>query len=215
MKYKLLNKVEISEVLQILQKTYPKPNCGLEYSNPFELMLSLILAAQCTDERVNIIRPLLTKSYPTPKDIIEAGTNKIYNIIKSCSFPNNKAKHIVNACLKLEADFNFQVPNTMNELVTIPGIGRKSANIILSECFGKVEGIAVDTHVTRLSKKIGFTKSTDVNIIEKDLMRKVPKKLWGQINHTLVAHGKTICIARKPKCDICPINTICKYYINI
>lgn len=210
MRYKLLNKDEITNVIQILQETYPAPQCGLEYTNPFELMLSLILAAQCTDERVNIIRPKLTEIYPTPKDIQNAGIAKVYEIIKSCSFPNNKAKHIIGACETLLEKYNGKVPDTMQTLTALPGIGRKSANIILSECFGKVEGIAVDTHVTRLSKKIGFTNSTDVVIIEKDLMRKIPKTLWGIINHTLVTHGKTICIARKPKCDICPINTICR-----
>lgn len=215
MKYRLLNKEEIINILQLLQKTYPNPICGLEYSSPFELMLSLILAAQCTDERVNIIRPQLTKTYPTPKDIQKAGISNVYNIIKSCSFPNNKAKHIIGACTVLLEKYGGNVPNTMEELTTIPGIGRKSANIILSECFDKVEGIAVDTHVTRLSKKIGFTNSTDVTIIEKDLMKKIPKSLWGQINHTLVTHGKTICIARKPKCHICPINMICREYKKI
>ena len=212
MKYKLLNKVEINVVLDILQQTYPNPQCGLQFNTPFELMLSLILAAQCTDERVNIIRPKLTEKYSTPTEIVDADIPNVYKIIKSCSFPNNKSKHIVAACQTLLSKFNGNVPNTMKDLITIPGIGRKSANIILSECFNKTEGIAVDTHVTRLSKKIGLTNSSDVTIIEKDLMNKVPRKWWSKINHTLVTHGKTICIARKPKCNICPINTICREY---
>jgi len=212
MRYRMLNKDEIINVIDILQKTYPVPQCGLTYSTPFELMISLILAAQCTDQRVNIIRPKLTKIYPTPSDIQKAGITNIYELIKSCSFPNNKAKHIIGACEMLLNNFNGNVPDTMEALITIPGIGRKSANIILSECFGKTEGIAVDTHVKRLSKKIGFTNSTDVTIIENDLMKKCPKNLWGQINHILVTHGKTICVARHPKCDICPINSICREY---
>jgi len=212
LKYTLLNKQEINVVLETLQKNYPTPKCGLSYSNAFELLLSLILAAQCTDIRVNMIRPKLTKKHPTPQDIALLSYDEVYNIIKSCSFPNNKAKHIVEASKKIVNEFNGQVPHTMKELTSIPGIGRKSANIILSEVFGIVEGIAVDTHVTRLSKKIGFTNSTDVLIIEKNLMRKIPKNLWGQINHTLVEHGKTICVARRPKCDICCINNYCKYY---
>lgn len=206
----LLNKKEITEVLDVLKETYPAPKCGLNYSTPFELMLSLILAAQCTDERVNIVRPQLTLNYPTPQDILNAGQSKVYDIIKSISFPNNKSKHIIQACNVIISKFNSAVPNTMEELVTIPGIGRKSANIILSECFGKVEGIAVDTHVTRLSRKIGFTKSTSVTSIEKDLMRKLPKDLWGSINHILVTHGKTICNARKPLCSKCCIYNYCK-----
>ena len=214
MRYRLLNKDEITIVLKVLQDTYPTPKCGLDFNNPFELLLSLILAAQCTDIRANMIRPNLTDKYPTPYNIAKLSYNEVYSIIKSCSFPNNKAKHIVEASKKLVNDFNGEVPHTMKELTTIPGIGRKSANIILADAFGIVEGIAVDTHVTRLSKKIGFTNSTDVIVIEKDLMKKIPKTLWPSINHTLVEHGKTICIARKPKCDECNIKNICRDYIN-
>ena len=214
MKYKLLNKNEISLVLKSLQDTYPEPKCGLKYNTPFELLLSLILAAQCTDIRVNMIRPNLTSKYPTPQAIACLSYNEVYSIIKSCSFPNNKAKHIVEAAKKIVTDFDGKVHNTMEQLVSIPGIGRKSANIILAEAFGIVEGIAVDTHVTRLAKKIGFTNSTDVLVIEKDLMKKVPKHLWGSINHTLVEHGKNICIARRPKCSECTIREYCKDYFN-
>jgi len=212
MKYRLLNKDEITTVLNKLTSTYPTPKCGLNYTTPFELLISLILAAQCTDLRVNQIRPILTKKYPTPEAIAKLSKKEIYEIIKSCSFPNNKANHILEASKKLVNEYNGKVPNTMKDLITIPGIGRKSANIILSECFGIVEGIAVDTHVTRLAKKIGFTNNTDVVKIEKDLMKKLPKSSWGYINHTLVEHGKTICIARRPKCDICPIYKNCREY---
>jgi len=214
MRYRLLNKDEITSVLNTLTNTYPTPKCGLDYNSPFELLISLILAAQCTDIRVNQIRPMLTNKYPTPEVISKLNKKKIYDIIKSCSFPNNKASHILEASKKLVNEYNGKVPNTMKELVTLPGIGRKSANIILSECFGIVEGIAVDTHVTRLSQKIGFTNNTDVIKIEKDLMKRIPKSSWGYINHTLVEHGKTICIARRPKCDICPISNICREYIK-
>lgn len=214
MKYGLLNKKEIPIVLEKLQNAYPSPKCGLDYNTPFELLLSLILAAQCTDVRVNMIRPLLTAKHPTPQDIAKLSYNEVYNIIKSCSFPNNKAKHIVEAAKKVVNDFDGDVPNTMEALTSIPGIGRKSANIILAEAFGIVEGIAVDTHVTRLSKKIGFTNSTDVIVIEKELMKKIPKSLWGSINHTLVEHGKNICIARRPKCDECAIRNYCRGYLK-
>ena len=212
LRYKLLNKAEITTIIESLRDMYPTPACGLEYNTPFELLLSLILAAQCTDIRVNVIRQKLTTKYPTPEIIANLSYNDVYNIIKSCSFPNNKTKHIIAAAKKIVDDFNGDVPQTMEELITIPGIGRKSANIILSDAFGIVEGIAVDTHVTRLSKKIGFTNSSNVTVIEKDLMKKIPKELWGSINHTLVEHGKNICIARKPKCDICKLNTICREY---
>ncbi len=214
LRYRLLNKQEIPIVLEKLQSIYPTPKCGLDFSTPFELLLSLILAAQCTDIRVNMIRPNLTDKHPTPYDIASLSYSEVYSIIKSCSFPNNKAKHIVEAAKKLVKDFNGEVPHTMNELTTIPGIGRKSANIILSDAFGIVEGIAVDTHVTRLSKKIGFTNSSDVTIIEKDLMKKIPRALWGTINHTLVEHGKNICIARRPKCSECAIRDYCRNYLK-
>lgn len=210
----MLNKTEIPAVLDILQKTYPTPKCGLDFSTPFELLLSLILAAQCTDVRVNIIRPILTKKYPTVQDIANLSYSEVYEVIKSCSFPNNKAKHIVEASKKIINEFNGEVPRTMKELTSISGIGRKSANIILADAFGIVEGVAVDTHVTRLAKKIGFTNSTDVIIIEKDLMKKIPKSLWGSINHTLVEHGKAVCIARRPKCNVCPIRDYCREYLN-
>lgn len=212
MKYRLLNKDEITTCLDILSKTYPKPMCGLDYATPFELLLSLILAAQCTDIRVNQIRPILTNKYPTPEAISKLTKKEIYEIIKSCSFPNNKAHHILEASKMLVEKYNGIVPNTMKDLTSIPGIGRKSANIILSECFGIVEGIAVDTHVTRISKKIGFTNNTEPTKIEKDLMKRIPKDSWNKINHTLVEHGKKICIARKPKCSECPITNICREY---
>ena len=214
MRYKLLNKEEIAIVIDNLKDAYPSPKCGLDFSTPFELLLSLILAAQCTDIRVNMIRPHLTDKYPTAYDICKLSYAEVYEIIKSCSFPNNKARHIVEASKKIVNDFNGEVPKTMDELITIPGIGRKSANIILSDAFGTVQGIAVDTHVTRLAKKIGFTKSEDVVVIEKDLMKKIPKTLWGNINHILVEHGKTVCIARRPKCDICNIRKFCRDYIS-
>lgn len=212
MRYSLLKKDEISEAIKILKTEYVAPACGLDYTNAFELLLSLILAAQCTDIRVNEIRPKLTKLYPTSHDIAKLTDRQVYPIIRSCSFPNNKARHIVGAAKKIVEDFNSEVPHTMEELTSIPGIGRKSANIILSEAFGIVEGIAVDTHVTRLSKKIGFTNSTDVTIIEKDLMRKIPKNLWSSINHILVEHGKNICRARRPKCEECCIKHLCREY---
>ena len=210
----MLNKDEIPIVIELLHQTYPAPKCGLDYTTPFELLVSLILAAQCTDIRVNMIRPNLTDKYPTAEAIAKLSYNQVYNIIKSCSFPNNKAKHIVEAAKKIVNDFNGEVPKTMKELTTIPGIGRKSANIILADAFGIVEGIAVDTHVTRLSKNIGFTNSTDVAVIEKDLMKKIPRQLWGSINHTLVEHGKNICVARRPKCSECTIRKYCREYLK-
>lgn len=214
MKDRLLTKNEIKIVLDILNTTYPNPECGLNYSSPFELLVSLILAAQCTDKRVNIIRPILTDAYPTPIAMSKIDTATIYSYIRSCSFPNIKSKRILEASKKLVKDFNSTIPNTMEELLTIPGIGRKSANILLTECFDVSVGIAVDTHVKRLSKRIGFTVNIDPTKIEQDLMIVIPKVLWRDINHILVTHGRNLCMARKPKCDNCPINKYCRYYLQ-
>lgn len=209
-KIRLLTKKEINEVLNILEDTYRNSRCGLLFNSPYELTLSLILAAQCTDERVNIIRPILTKKYKDFFELEMASEKEIFEIIKSCSFPNNKSKHILQAAKYLVKKYSGEVPNTMEELVKIPGIGRKSANLILSNCFNYAVGIAVDTHVKRLSKRIGFSSNENVLLIERDLIKKIPKELYLQMNHMLVNHGKAICNARKPKCDICPLNNICK-----
>lgn len=214
MSYKLLNKENIQDVLDTLVKTYPDAKCGLDYNTPFELVISLILAAQCTDKRVNIIRPIFTDKYISPLEVSKLEINEIYRYIKSCSFPNNKAKHILECSKVLVENFNGTVPNTMDELLTLPGIGRKSANIILSECFNNPVGIAVDTHVKRITKRIGFTNNTEPEKIEKDLIRKIPKEQWKDINHILVTHGREICIARKPKCSECPIQNLCREYIT-
>ena len=210
MRHKLLNNTEIKDFLQCLKNMYPDIKCGLDYANAFELTISLILAAQCKDERVNLVRPILTGYYPTPKDICDAGFQKVYNIVKSISFPNNKAKYIIACCQILKDKYNGIIPNTMDELISLPGIGRKSANIILSECFGIVEGIAVDTHVTRIAYKLRLTNSKNVIKIEKDLMKRIPQKDWGNINHLLVAHGKAICDAKKPKCKSCQVSQYCR-----
>lgn len=212
MKYSLLNKGEIENVLTILSNEYTDLKCGLDFSSPFELLLSLILAAQCTDKRVNIIRPELTNRYPTPESIAKLNIKDIYSIVKSCSFPNNKSKHILEASKMLVDSYQGNVPNTMESLIRIPGIGRKSANIILSECFGNPVGIAVDTHVKRTSKRIGLTNNIDPNKIEKDLTSKIPYSMWGNINHMLVTHGRNVCVARKPKCNECPIKLYCREY---
>lgn len=209
-KIRLLTKKEITEVLNILENTYTDAMSGLVFNCAYELTIALILAAQCTDERVNIIRPMLTDKYKDFFELHKASQEEIYAIIKSCSFPNNKAKHILNAAKYLVENYNGEVPSTMEELIKIPGIGRKSANLILASCFNYAVGIAVDTHVKRLSKRIGFTNQQNVLFIEKDLMKKVPNKLYLKMNHILVNHGKSICKARKPSCDICPLNNVCK-----
>lgn len=209
-KYVKSNKDEILKMVEILDKSYGDAKCGLDYTTPLSLVIALILAAQCTDKRVNVICPILLKKYPNANDLANADLKQIEEIIHSCGFYKNKAKNIKECCKLIAHKFNNKVPDTMEELVTLPGIGRKSANIILQECFGITKGIAVDTHVTRITRKMGFSNENSAQKIEKDLMKKLPKKYWNKINHILVNHGRAICIARKPNCNNCPIANLCK-----
>lgn len=211
-KIKLLTNKEVFEILNILEKEYADAKCGLDFDNPLELTVSLILAAQCTDKRVNMIRPILFEKYPDVYSLAKADRKELEGIIHSCGFYNNKAKNIITTANIIVDKFKGVVPNTMQELTSLAGIGRKSANIILQECFNITEGIAVDTHVTRITQKVGLTNSTDAINIEKDLMKSIPKKYWNKINHMLVNHGRAICSAKKPKCNECLVNHICQEY---
>ena len=208
-KYIKQKKENIIEIIDILSNYYIDAKCSLNYSKPIELVVALILAAQCTDERVNKIIPILFMEYPTVYDLAKADTKDIEKIIKPCGFYKNKAKSISETSKLIVNNFNGNVPQTMNELCTLKGIGRKSSNIILQECFNNTEGIAVDTHVTRIARKIGLTNSNTPEKIENDLTKLIDKKYWDKINHIFVYHGRAICIARRPNCDICPIKDLC------
>lgn len=209
-KYNKLEKNKIEDLINILDNYYSDAKCGLNYSEPIELVVALILAAQCTDERVNKITPILFKKYTTVYDLSKAPISDIEKIIKPCGFYKNKAISISETANIIVDKFNGKVPNTMEDLCTLKGIGRKSSNIILQECFNNTVGIAVDTHVTRLSRKIGLSNSNTAEKIEKDLTSLIDKKYWNKINHIFVYHGRAICIARRPQCDTCPIKDICK-----
>lgn len=209
MKYNKINRENVEKMINILQATYNDAKCSLNYSSPFELTIALILAAQSTDATVNIVVPKLLKKFPNPDDLGNASVGEVEKIIKPTGFYHSKAKYVIATSKILSTVYKYEFPDTFEKLAILPGIGRKSSNIILQECFGKVEGIAVDTHVTRLSYKIGLTKNKEANKIEKDLVKQINKKYWDKINHIFVYHGRAICIARKPQCDICPINNIC------
>lgn len=209
---KLLSKEKTLEIIHILEKEYNDAKCGLDFETPLELTVSLILAAQCTDKRVNMIRPILFKKYPDVYALSKADKKELENIIHSCGFYNNKAKNIICTANTIVDKFGGNVPSTMEDLTSLAGIGRKSANIILQECFDITEGIAVDTHVTRITKKLGLTNNVDPVNIEKDLMKIIPKKYWNKINHMLVSHGRAICDAKKPKCNDCMVNSLCIFY---
>lgn len=208
-KYTKINKKDINKMITILKDTYPTACCSLNYSTPFELTIALILAAQSTDNTVNKIVPIIFSKYPSIYDLAKANKNDIEKIVKPCGYYRNKTKNIIDTTNIIIEKFNGNVPNTMNNLCTLHGIGRKSSNIILQECFNKVEGVAVDTHVTRLSYRIGISNKNSQEKIEKDLMKKIPKKYWSKINHLFVFHGRAICNAKKPNCIDCPINNIC------
>lgn len=210
----ILTKNDIKKLLDILDEEYKEAKCGLDYTGPLDLTVALILAAQCTDKRVNMIRPIVFTKYPTVYELANANISELEDIIHSCGFYKNKAKNIIKMANDVVNKYGGNVPNTMEKLTSLPGIGRKSANIILQECFDITEGIAVDTHVTRITKKLGLTENSDPINIEKDLMKILPERYWNKINHMLVNHGRAICDAKKPKCDICPVNHICVSYKN-
>jgi endonuclease III len=203
-------KNDVIKIKNELEEAYPEAKCALNYSSDWQLLVAVVLSAQCTDVRVNKVTPPLFKKYPNIENFKEMSTEELIKYIRSTGFFNNKAKNILAAAKKIITDFNGHVPAKMNELITIPGIGGKSANVILSEWFKINEGIAVDTHVTRLSRRIGLSDEKTPEKIEKDLMRQLPKEEWRNFSTLLVNHGRKICKARKPDCDNCVLNKLCR-----
>lgn len=210
---KLLTKEEAKEVLELLNERYPEAKCELDHTSPFELVVSTILSAQCTDVRVNSITEDMFKKYNTPYDYLELGIVELEKIIKPCGFYRNKAKSIIGTSKKLIEDFNGEVPHTIKELMTLPGVGKKTANVVASTCFG-VPAIAVDTHVFRLANRIGFVDEKNVKDTESALQRKIDKNMWTKAHHLLIFHGRRTCKARKPMCEECNINSYCRYYLK-
>jgi endonuclease-3 len=198
-----------SKVLELLEKNYPNAKIALDYANPLQLLVATILSAQATDQQINMITPRLFKKYKTAEDYASADLQELEQYIKSSGFYHNKAKNIQKCCKALVEKFNSKVPRTMNELVDLPGVGRKTANIILANAFGIVEGVAVDTHVGRLAQRLGLSENKDPNKIEADLMKIVPKDQWMRITDLLIFHGRRVCTAKKPNCAGCVLNKIC------
>jgi len=198
------------EIIKILKKEYPDAKTELKYSNPFELLIATILSAQAKDTTINKITPILFKKYPTPQKLANANIKEVEEIIKPTGFYKTKAKNIIEASKILIAKFKGNVPDNINDLIQLKGVARKTANVVLSNAFNKNEGIVVDTHVKRISYRIGLTDNTDPIKIEKDLMKIFEKKDWGFISNVLVLHGRYICNAKKPKCDICKISQLCE-----
>lgn len=211
---KMLSKEEIKEVINILLKTYPDATVELEHSSTFELLIATILSAQCTDVRVNKITRELFKDYNAPEDFIQLTEKELGEKIRSCGFYKVKSKNILATSRKIIEEFNGQVPDTMEELITLPGVGRKTANVVLSNAFG-VPAIAVDTHVFRVSNRIGLANSKNVLDTEKDLMDNIDKNMWSKAHHLLIFHGRRVCKARSPLCNECPLTNYCLYYKEV
>lgn len=209
-----MNKTIAKDIVYKLKEAYPDATCSLDFTTPFELVVAVMLSAQCTDERVNKTTPALFKRCKTIEDFVNIPINELEEIIHPCGFYKNKAKNIKLCAKQVLENFNGVVPQTMDELLTLAGVGRKSANVILLEVFGIAQGIAVDTHAKRISNLMGLSSNKEPEKIEQDLVKIFPKDLLKDINHLFVWHGRNTCIARKPKCDICPVNMYCKHYKN-
>jgi endonuclease-3 len=199
----------IDKIIQILRKEYPASRTALAFETPLQILVATILAAQCTDERVNKITPTLFKKYPTVACLARANREELENLIRPTGFFRNKAKSIIAAAKKIVDDFGGRVPDRMEDLVTIPGVARKTANIVLSSGYRKADGIAVDTHVRRLSGRLGLSSESDPDKIERDLLAIVPKRDWLDFNYMLVNHGRKVCQARKPRCPECALCELC------
>ena len=209
-----MKKEDYIELIKILKDYYPDATCSLDFNTPFELVVAVMLSAQCTDERVNKTTPKLFKRCKTIQDFANIDINELEEIIHPCGFYKNKAKNIKLCAKQVLENFNGEVPQTMNELMSLAGIGRKSANVIMLEVFKNPQGIAVDTHAKRISNLIGLSSQKEPEKIEQDLLKIFPKKYLKDINHLLVWHGRNTCIARKPKCETCPIKNFCNNYLN-
>lgn len=210
-----MDKKKAEKIFDTLKKEYPDAKIALEFKKPIDLLVATILSAQCTDVRVNIITKDLFKKYKTAKDYAKAKQEVFENEIRTAGFFRNKAKSIIGACKKIVSDFGDKVPDNMEEITKLPGVARKTANVILYNAFGVTSGIAVDTHVLRLSQRIGLSKEKTPEKIEKDLMDLYPKKEWGKLSYLLIDHGRKICQARKPKCEECVISKLCDYYRKV
>jgi len=192
-----------------LAAAYPDAHCALDFTTPFQLLIATILSAQCTDKRVNLVTPALFKRYPTPAALAGAKQEELEEIIKSTGFFRNKAKSLIGMATAVDSAHDGVIPDSLDVLVKLPGVGRKTANVILGNAYDKNEGVVVDTHVGRLSQRLGLTKETDPVKIEQDLMQLFPRDHWTMLSHLLIEHGRQICDAKRPKCEACVLNDIC------
>jgi endonuclease-3 len=199
----------ITVILTGLDEAYPHAECALTHRSPWELLVATILSAQCTDVRVNMVTPELFRRFPTPAAMAKATLPQLEALIRTTGFYHNKAKSIQGAARKIVSDFNGQVPQTLAELITIPGVARKTANVVLGVAYGKAEGIVVDTHVFRIARRLGLAKGERPEKVEQELMRILPQSRWISFSHQIIQHGREVCVARNPKCDRCNLEQLC------
>lgn len=210
----MISKAAMKRVMKKLMELYPSSETELEFSNPFELLIATILSAQCTDVRVNIVTKELFKVLGKPEDIYKIDIDELENKIRTCGLYKMKAKNINLTCNRLIEEYDSKVPSNMEDLLSLAGVGRKVANVVMASAYG-IPAIAVDTHVFRVSNRIGFVNEKNVEKTEKALMEVLPRKHWIHMHHTFIYHGRKICSARSPKCSICPISKDCKYYKTV
>jgi endonuclease III len=206
--YKPLDPTRVNDILRILRETYPNVKCALHHENAWQLVVATILSAQCTDVRVNMVTPVLFRRFPTPQALAKADPAEVEDIIRTTGFFRNKTKSILGAAKKV-TEMGGEVPQTMEELLTLPGVARKTANVVLGSWFHKNEGVVVDTHVFRISRRLDLTKADNPVNVEQDLMKVLPRERWTSFSHEVIHHGRQICIARKPKCVDCPLEKLC------
>jgi endonuclease III len=199
----------VQEILNRLDQRYPNVRCALHHNSAWELLVATILSAQCTDVRVNMVTPILFKKYPTPHAFAALKPEQLEPDIRSTGFFRNKAKSLVGAAKGVVEEFGGQVPDDMDKLLSLPGVARKTANVVLGSWFGKAVGVVVDTHVHRISRRLELTKADDPKSIEQDLMKVIPQSKWIDFSHQIIHHGRALCIARRPKCADCPLENIC------
>lgn len=207
----MLKKDRYKAFVQYFSEHQPHAETELHYNNPFQLLVAVILSAQCTDKRINQVTPALFERFSTPESLAEVSPDIVFNYIRSVSYPNNKAKHLVGMARTLVAEFGGKVPATVAELIRLPGVGRKTANVIVSVVYN-LPAMAVDTHVFRVSRRIGLTNGKTVLAVEKDLVKNLPEDKIYIAHHWLILHGRYVCVARKPKCEICPLQFFCRYF---
>ena len=206
-----MKKDDAIKIIEILKNTYPDAKCSLDFTTPFEMLVAVILSAQCTDERVNKTTPGIFSKYSTPEDFVKMPLETLEELVHPCGFYKNKAKNIKLTAQKIVDEFGGKVPETMDELLSLPGVGRKTANVVMLEAFNKPQGIAVDTHCKRLANRIGLSDEETPEKIEQDLLKLFPYEYLKDVNHILIYHGRAICTARSPKCEQCPIKDYCRF----